>query len=638
MEAGVDMPKIVEYFSKERPVVGGAPQASAAAFGADTGRGLQQLGQSLGESAKVAGQIERRQTELEVKKNERDATSYVVDKLSSLQLESQNRLEELKTEVEEINQYAPAFEEYYNQKTQELINAAPNDLAAQAIQQKAASLSTRLIGKANQYQAKTTVDLQKASSLNAVNNLTNSTLVDPDGFVEYQQQFNEVVNSSKRYMDMVEVEELMREGNNKLYSARVSAEIAANPEFAKQLLTSEEFVENIDSNTFSKLSKKIDSQFLALQEERQKAQIFANIDEALSTGVPIDPRNKDVKKFVNIHYEVSGINEGLAEQNATAADNLAFIAGRTNYLPDSAVSTLRAQLLNGSVEEQIYAIDTISRIQESSPEALDFFPQKDLSKALLSGRLIRSGINPSKALDLATESIDPLNKDIVSQRNIDVNKISAKKDFSIIVEDNFDPGVFTIGADVPDAPIARDSIIADYRTMFEAFYKSVGDDATATELANREFKRTYGASEVTDQKLVMKFPPENYYSVPGLNNKWMTEQLQEDVNNLSNKKVDMKNIVLISDALTAREVGPRDKPSYQVFIKDDLGQYEELRDLDGDLVRYTFDSTKAKEKYRQGIIDKSESSRRRRALEIDSILGTPAQERDEQIMRDRLLF
>ena len=119
----------------------------------------------------------------------------------------------------------------------------------------------------------------------------------------------------------------------------------------------------------------------------------------------------------------------------------------------------------------------------------------------------------------------------------------------------------------------------------------------------------------------MKYPPENYYSVPGLDNEWMTDQLQQEVNDIVGKEVDMDNIVMISDHITARE--KNNLPTYQVFVKDDIGQYKELRDEDENLLRYKFDSSKAREKHRIKEVEETESLRRIRDRRIKAMSAPP---------------
>ena len=396
--------------------------------------------------------------------------------------------------------------------------------------------------------------------------------------------------------------------------------------------------ENLGAKNLQLFNDKVDKRELVLLNEAEKRaqneRFTTAVQRALDLDAPLDPKNKETKKAIDAYYNNSGINAGLVSADNNAAIKLETLAARTNTIPTAAVSTLRGQLLNGNVQQQMFAVDTITRIQEASPAALDAFPQKDLSEAFLAQSYIRSGIAPGKAFELVKEQVDPLNKDVNQLRNAEINALSKSNDYASLAENALDPGIFAIGPDVPDAPFARDSVVADYRNIYEGFYKSVGDKDAAEQLANRSFKRFYGMSRVTGRRNVMKYPPENFYAVPGLDNEWMNEQLHNDVNKLVGKEVDMDDIVIIADSITAREAVPNGAPSYQVLQRTELGDFEELRDANGNLLRYRFDSTKARATYRLKVEKDLDKARKRREVRLKG----EDELKEEDIFKQRFSF
>ena len=418
--------------------------------------------------------------------------------------------------------------------------------------------------------------------------------------------------------------------------------IDTNPYEAQKLLNSREFDEALEADDIQSLTDSANREVSRLekiaQEERDRMANFAAVENALFTGAPLDPKDKETKKALNDYYDTLDINQGLVSNNEESANQLTVIAGKVNAIPDSAVSILRGQMLNGTTEQKQFAVDTIAKIEESSPAALDSFPDEDISKASLSSKLIRTGVRPQEAFKIADENVNPLNRDVLSKRNMQLNAM--KVDYATEVEDNFDPGVFTIGADLPDAPYARDSIVADYRFMFDNYYRSIGDEEVAKERANRDFKRFYGESRVTGGRKIMKYPPENFYSIVGLDNDWMTHSLKKDVEAQVGKEVDLDDIELLADTVTAGEAQTRQSsPTYQILIKDNLGQYQELRDENDKLLRYKFDAGGLTGDLEGKQQETKESMRRRRGRRIRAEEGTTEAEREqEDIMRSRLQF
>lgn len=413
-------------------------------------------------------------------------------------------------------------------------------------------------------------------------------------------------------------------------------------EATRAFLAQEDVQEDLGADLLQKISDQVDKEELKQLKADEITLEAQRLDDLIQNAIdfdsPLDPKNKDVKKAIDVFYEARGINDNLVKGEASAAQDLELIAAKTSTIPTAAVSTLRGQLLNGTTEQKTFAVDTITRLQEVSPQSLDAFPQRDLSEAFLAQSLIRAGVSPSKAFELTKVQVDPLQKDVQQRRNAQLNDLSKTNDYEAFAEDALDPGIFTFGPDIPDAPFARDSIIADYQRIYESFYRSTGDEEAAKNLANREFGRFYGQTEVTGSKLVMKYPPENFYAVPGLNNSWMQDQLQTDVNEQLGREVPEDNLILIADYITAREAQPNSSPTYQILVKGELGDFEELRDDEGNLLRFKFDSSKAKKKHRVDQKEELESARRRRDRRVSAEPTTEeelAAEKEAQVFQAR---
>ncbi len=77
------------------------------------------------------------------------------------------------------------------------------------------------------------------------------------------------------------------------------------------------------------------------------------------------------------------------------------------------------------------------------------------------------------------------------------------------------------------------------------------------------FQRTYGVTRVTGEPRVIKYPPEKYYSVPGVPNEWMGEQALNEIRKLLGYNETRKeDLFIVPDTITARQAGPQK----QLFI------------------------------------------------------------------------
>lgn len=629
------MARIPEF--TRRQFANTASQAQIRAAGA----GFAAFGQVAGQVAAGLGQ------RLQQRRQEQIATESAKFN-SGLEIQAQEIFTGLSTS-EEIKRDPSQLRSRVAQEFQKLRNAPEFLQQPRAVQQNAIS---RLQSLESQFQRRSITFEAQQTLQNNIDNLDTT-----------QTNYEELASSSDAPIDDLLLaftkdiipftqaigdtdkgEEIQKQGSRAIVEQRINRLIEqSNFSEAKQLLSDEAFGDFFTAKQRTKLRDTLQrgEDRIACEREKEMARQTAiqAVTDALQSGTPIDAKDKANQRIMNEFYNDSGINDGLINQDIVAANQLTAIAARTNFIPTQAESTLRAQLTTGSSAQKQYAADVISRLQEEAPRSLDAFQRRDLEQVNLAVNYIRSGVEPGKAFQFANEQTDMTNKPLIDERKAGLNAITKKQDFAAQAEEALDPGFFTIGPDLPDAPIARDSIIADYRNIFEGFMLSTGDVDVAKKLTEQEFTRLYGQSEATGRRLVMKYPPENYYAIPGLDNEWMPKQLQRELQDMMGAEVDLDNVVLIADSITAREAQPGNRPSYQVFIEQELGDFMEVRDAEGNLLRFRFDPTEAIERTRSRLQEQQQedigsAKRARERRLINQSVTTP----DEAAADTILLF
>ena len=304
-------------------------------------------------------------------------------------------------------------------------------------------------------------------------------------------------------------------------------------------------------------------------------------------------------------------------------DKVVSYIDRFGVIPLPVASKLRAFMRNGSVANQADSADLISKLQEINPQSLNELNGKDVaySKSLTSA--IRGGLTPDEAVAQTKEIFNPLREDVRKSLKIefDALDINTKKDFQQRFGTGFWAKFFNNEADFSKSALGAKQAEEDYMNEFQRqFILNGGNKEDASSSALNVIQDHYGATAVTGSERIVKYPPENYYAVKGLDNDWMTNQVQEQVNNITDRKVDLDDIAVVADIETSREVHNKTPPRYTIMLKNDNGSYEPVI-KNGQVMRMKFDSSEAVRKRneeweieRQEKIDEEKISLRRKRV------------------------
>lgn len=291
----------------------------------------------------------------------------------------------------------------------------------------------------------------------------------------------------------------------------------------------------------------------AEQEQEIIRENYEKITNGIKLGEPVDVENK----YINSYYEQVLLPSLTEKDPETALNaNVAFING-TKSVPDSLKRKLDAFVLSDNPDNIRYVstlVDAIDNIPGITTDALSTEQRAFISRVIP----LMENMSPNEAIAKARELTDPNNKARVEFRSEELKK---KKDYADQVKSDFE-GWF--GPEVKD--INSDRLSSEYKTLYDAYYLGGMTEDAAREQAVKTMKRNW--SEFNGY--VMKYPPQNYYSVAG-NSDYIMKQLNRDIATQTvGDPFEMENLFLVSDERTAKEAN-MGKPSYRVMIVTDEG-------------------------------------------------------------------
>lgn len=335
------------------------------------------------------------------------------------------------------------------------------------------------------------------------------------------------------------------------------------------------------------LFKALDS---GTEKKVKESESLQKLDRVFKGADFIDPKNTDDKKTVDLGYE-RGVKPQLELlQNDPAAQKTLI----TNYVnamgvvPSQVQSQIRGNMRGGTVEDKVFYADLVGRIQETKPQALDDFDDKDVAQAVMIDQLVKSGTpneDAVKKVEDITNSITPGRIELLKQEFQDMQKATGKTSTernSVTVQhvaDIFDEGVFSRDAKLPDRQLGVETAaVNDYNRLYETWYLNTnGNSDLARQQADRAFKSSWGTTAVNGQaKQLTKYPIEQAY--PMLSAEELKGALVKDLKTLPEyKDIESDKVFLQYDKGTAREWG-KASPTYKVLIQNKDGLFEPIAD------------------------------------------------------------
>jgi hypothetical protein len=341
-----------------------------------SGRQLQRTVPVLPTDVNVTGEIVqavgRGIESFRIEADKREAAAYVSEQRANLELSQLQRFNQLKTSHEDVDTFTDTFLDAYDTDVENLVENAPNPLAAESIQNNAEALRTRFGIKAIQFQSNQKTAAQKGSLRTGINSRVNTVLSFPDEFESVIQQLDGDFAAAESIMTPAELADFKVSTMSLMAEAKVRAETNRDPFTAEELLDTEEFQAIITPSKMISLRNAIDRKKEALRSAAVKAQnralsLFQNDPAQLAIENGADPQNPD-----SIIENQFIIRDG--ERMQVQPDNISVI-------PKSQAGVL-ANGINGTNQPDLM----ITQLEGLQKKYGEHYPtaMKDLKKAGLS--------------------------------------------------------------------------------------------------------------------------------------------------------------------------------------------------------------------------------------------------------------
>jgi len=302
----------------------------------------------------------------------------------------------------------------------------------------------------------------------------------------------------------------------------------------------------------------------------------------------IDPKNADDKKAVDLVYtKVISSQIDATQDSAVKKSLIANYVNSVGVVPETLRGKMRGVFRGDDVEQKVFYADLVGRIQETKPQALDDFDDKDITQAIMIDEMVKAGTPNEQVVEKVANITSGLNKgrleileedfkELVEDKGTGV-KINSYKVINT-VRDIFDKGAFSINASLPDTQLGVEAAaINDYKRLYKTWYLSTNGDAELAEKqAKLALKRTWGTTAINGQsRQLTKYPIETAY--PDMPVKEIKKDLMKDLKSLPEYKDLADDDVIIQwDTRTAREF--KQYPSYRVLIYNKDGALEPIAD------------------------------------------------------------
>ena len=348
----------------------------------------------------------------------------------------------------------------------------------------------------------------------------------------------------------------------------------------------------------------------------------------------IDPKNTDDKKAVDLVYtKVLSPQIDAIEDPAVKKSTIANYVNSVGVVPETLRGKMRGVFRGDDVEQKVFYADLVGRIQETKPQALDDFDNKDITQAIMIDEMVKAGTPNEQAVEKVANITSGLNKGRLEILEEDFKELVEDKgtgvkinSYKVIdtVRDTFDEGVFSVNASLPNQQLGVEAAaINDYKRLYKTWYLNTNGDAELAEKqAKLALKRTWGTTGVNgDSKQLTKYPIEQAY--PGMPTKEIKKDLMKDLKSLPEYKDLADDDVIVQwDARTAREF--RQYPSYQVLIFNKEGVLEPI--ADENLARWKPDYDGWKKRTKAANLKKNQENRAKSLEEekaINEALSNP---------------
>lgn len=286
--------------------------------------------------------------------------------------------------------------------------------------------------------------------------------------------------------------------------------------------------------------------------------VYQKVAAKLQGAAEIPLTQKEIDLAYNDQYAPSIDLLPPAQKNAAISE---FI-NSTKVTPSAVIQQVNNNLNSEDPVLVKDSVDLMQRLDAIRGIPSDNFNPNQRAYAVTVTNLALN-MDPAEAIQLARKNTDPNDGARIELKQKELNE--AKVDYLDKVQDEFNP---FWGSDLVSG-VNEGKLTREYKALYDQHFIAGMSDDSAHKTAIEIIERNWGESSVTGKPTLMRYRPEDYYSVAG-NTDYIGDQLYNDVvsSNVGLPEFDKDQIHLMSDERTSREAGSG-QPSYMVTI--DMG-------------------------------------------------------------------
>lgn len=288
----------------------------------------------------------------------------------------------------------------------------------------------------------------------------------------------------------------------------------------------------------------------------------------------LNPFDTEDRKRADKAYDL--MLKSVPEDQQAAAS--AVFVQETGIVPEPLVADVRRNLSSSKPEEVAAGLSQAAALYDTVPQALGGVANgKELIDAaatyneLVNGR----GLSADQAAAEVIAMRDPANKRRAEDLKANWSQAVKDKVFSVNdVKAAFDGGWF--GGGQPAAgvnPAQEAALTSDYLAAAERAFMGPanGDPGIAKQIALTEMRRTYGVSDTSGQRALMKYPPENFYPAIEGDQSYIRDLVLKDAKSLD---PGASNAMLVPTPETAQDVRGGAQPRYNLMYQRPDGVWD----------------------------------------------------------------
>lgn len=320
----------------------------------------------------------------------------------------------------------------------------------------------------------------------------------------------------------------------------------------------------------------------------------------LAAGMTINPASDDDRKMFNAYIGEEG-QMALRNKDMDYVQQVLIPAARTaGDLPTETVGLLTGMMRAQDPQQALFALDTLSQLEQSSPEAYNARVSSEVAADVEYWRSIKDYYPQDEVLSSVRGGTTQEERTKVTMLREEAKSLLNDGSVNISGMEAYVSGLANTLGDLPSwrsgDPIMTTGteklLTSDFNQLFEREYARDGNETKAKERATAALARVWKVTEVGGVQQLMKYPPElTGYETWNGNHDWITEQGRAELGLRPDQ-----TFQLVSDEQTRAEfqnwqggAGPR--PSYLPVYTDDQGNLRMPLDAQGKPQRIFFEIT-----------------------------------------------